>query len=66
MSQKEILLSHFRSGGTITILQAIGLFRIYNLKARIEELRKKGHAVTTTMKTDVTGKKYAVYSMEAV
>jgi len=33
------------------------------LAARIKDLRDLGHIITTTMKTDATGTRYASYSL---
>lgn len=67
-SQKAEILKHLRSidpatGETrgITPYEAIGLFRCFRLAARIDELRDDGHKITTYIKTDTTGKKYAKY-----
>lgn len=67
LSQKEQLLSYLhqydhngqRRG--ITPLEAIGLYRIYRLAARIQDLRDDGHSITTEKRTDATGKTYARY-----
>jgi hypothetical protein len=45
----------------ISALEAIGLYRIYRLAARIDELREDGMDIITVMKTDETGKQYARY-----
>ena len=63
MSQKDIIMKHLRSGQELTILKAIGVYRIYNLKARINELRDSGVPIVTTMKVDATGKSYASYTL---
>ena len=62
MNQKDRIIRHLNAGHTLTILEAIGVFRIFNLKARINELRDSGYPVDTEMRKDATGKKYAVYS----
>lgn len=64
MTQKQIILRHLNSGRHLTILEAMSLYRIFNLKARIEELRRAGHNITTEMRSDPTGKKYARYRLE--
>lgn len=70
-SQKELLLAYMhqinpqtgmRPG--ITALEAIGLFRIYRLAARINDLRDDGHLITTEIKTDATGKTFAKYYLD--
>lgn len=65
MSQTEQILTHLRAGRDLTILEAIGVYRIFNLKARINELRKGGHSIVTEMRTDATGKRYASYRLAA-
>ncbi len=44
----------------IQALQTLGVFR---LAARIEELRKQGHLITTVIKKTSDGKEYAEYSL---
>lgn len=63
MSQTDILLTHLRTKGSITQLEAIGVHRIFNLKGRINDLRKRGHDIVTEMKLDTTGKRYAEYRL---
>jgi hypothetical protein len=63
MTQTKILLDHLRSGRSITQLEAIGLYRVFNLKGRINDLRKDGHEIVTDMTTDTTGKRYARYRL---
>ena len=65
MSQVETLRRHLAMGNTITNLEAIGVFRIFNLKGRINDLRNTGFRVETVMKEDSTGKKYASYRRAA-
>ena len=63
-TQKQIILDHLRRDEDITLLTAIGVYRIFNLKARINELRDMGFNISTTMKRDNTNKAYASYSLE--
>ena len=63
MSQKTTLLRHLKKGNHITALEAIGLFRVFNLKGRINELRNDGHDISTEMVADGTGKRYARYTL---
>ena len=67
-NQKDAILKHLRSVDPktqdtrgITAFEAIGLFRCFRLAARIEELRDAGTAITSIIKQDTTGKKYAKY-----
>lgn len=61
-SHKKIIMDHIRDHGSISFLEAFGVYRIFNLKGRIADLRADGVAITTTMKKDETGKTYADYS----
>lgn len=63
MNQKELLLQHLRDNSHVTQLEAMALYRIFNLKARIEELRKEGVVIHTDMRKDATGKRYARYTL---
>ena len=63
VSQKLMILNHLESKGSISALEALSLYRINRLAARVEELRKSGHDIETEMKTDMTGKRYARYRL---
>ena len=63
MSQCDKLLKHFRKGRTITRIEAIIEYRIFNLTARICDLRDMGIDVRTRIKTDAHGTPYAEYSL---
>jgi Helix-turn-helix domain len=67
-SQETIILEHMRDKGSISVLEAIGVYRIFNLTGRIADMRIKhrkgqGPAIHTEMKSDSTGKTYASYSL---
>lgn len=72
MSQIEKLHKHLQTHDHITALQAIGLYRIFNLKGRIFDLRTRlknegnTHTVETEMAHDGTGKTYARYRLVEV
>lgn len=57
------LQTHFASGRSLTQLEAIGLYGAYRLAARVHELKNKGWDITTTIKTDTFGDKYAEYQL---
>ena len=61
--QNDAVLNHLLAGNSLTPLEAIGVFRIFRLAARIHELKKKGHKIVTTMKRDASGKQYAEYAL---
>lgn len=64
-SQEQIIIEHMRKHGHISMLEALGVHRIFNLQGRIADLRIKHGKdfIVTEMKTDDTGKKYASYSL---
>lgn len=64
MSQNQQILSHLKAGHKLTARGALNLFNCFRLAARIEQLRGKGHDITTTMVTR-NNKRFAVYSLEA-
>lgn len=61
--QTDKVLAHLLAGHTITPLEALGVFQIFRLAARIYDLKKKGHKIVTTNKRDANGKQYAEYSL---
>ena len=60
-SQTQLILGHLVTRGSISALEAMSLYRIFRLAARVEELRNQGYEIDTEMKTDLTGKRYARY-----
>jgi hypothetical protein len=60
-TQLDHLMSHLKSGRSITSLEALGLYGAFRLAARIKELRERGWDITTNMKQDINGKAYAEY-----
>ncbi|MBB4345235.1 helix-turn-helix domain-containing protein [Rhizobium leguminosarum] len=62
-SQCDRLVKHLLAGNSITPLVARQLFGVERLAARILEIKKAGHKVTSTIKTDVNGKVYAEYGL---
>lgn len=48
---------------TISPLEALGLYGMFRLAARIKELRDRGWSIITDMKEDPNGKPYAVYRL---
>lgn len=62
-SKMDHLKSHLASGKTITQLEALGLYGMFRLAARIKELRDRGWDINTEMREDPNGSKYAVYTL---
>lgn len=62
-SQIAHLRKHLKSGRSITPLEALGLYGMFRLAARVKELRDRGWNIKTEMREDPNGKPYAVYYM---
>ena len=68
MTQCEIVLWHLENEGTLTRAQAMGLYGIVELPARICELKKLGYNITSTKGTSHNRfgtVHYNIYSLEA-
>lgn len=63
MTQNQQILSHLKSGKDITSLQALGLYGVCRLAARINDLRKQDVPIETVLRTDGQGRTYASYKM---
>ena len=63
-SHNGVVLRHLRSGKRITAYEAVQRYGIYRLAARVNELRRMGHAVKSTEVRDGS-RHWAVYWMEA-
>lgn len=62
-SQNDRLLTHMLGGRRITRYEAMLMFRVQNITARISDLVKAGFQVKTTIKTDPNNQTYAEYSL---
>ena len=62
-TQQNKVLKHLLSRGTITPLEALGVYKISRLAARIEELRSKGVRIVSEMRADAEGSRYVCYRM---
>ena len=63
MTQKETVLEHLRTHGTITSWEAIQKYRITRLSAIIGFLKDDGHKIDSEPKRSTEGKSYSEYSM---
>lgn len=63
MSAKEKILNYLSNGNTLTVRQAKARFGIENVSARVDELRKEGHAIYTNTKTTSNGNKITYYRL---
>lgn len=64
MSQVNDILKHLKIGLPLTPMEALYLFQIMRLGARIKELRDRGHMISTTMIKLMNGKRVAEYRLE--
>lgn len=67
MSQRDIILWHLRYVGTLTRAQAMSEYGIVELPARITELKKLGHNITSEKGTSTNrfGKiHFNIYKLE--
>ena len=62
-SQMKNILSHLRSGRTLTFLECLNLYGCMNLKGRICDLRRLKHTITTTFIKLPNGKRVAEYKL---
>jgi len=60
-TQKEHVLAHLQDKGAISPWVALGVYGIFRLASRIDELRQEGYEIQTNMKKDARGKRYAEY-----
>jgi len=68
MTQKTLVLEHLLHNDHLTPLQAIGVYGIYRLAARVYELNKilpHPLTITTQVVADARGKRYARYRLFA-
>lgn len=55
MSQNDLILRHLREVGPLTQLEALGRYRVARLASRINDLRKRGHAIHTELVSSSAG-----------
>lgn len=53
MTQCEMVLDHLKTVGGITAAEAMQQYGIYRLAARIADLKKRGHGITTRSEKSV-------------
>jgi hypothetical protein len=61
MTQNEALLNHLMTGRSISPLEALGLYGVFRLAARVFELKDMGVNIQKNTKVDINGKQYAEY-----
>ena len=65
MTQKLAILTHLKTGRSLSPLKALGLYGCYRLASRVNDLRKDGHTIETVIQADGTGRNYAQYRLVA-
>jgi hypothetical protein len=63
MTQNEAVLNHLMTGRSISPLEALGLYGVFRLAARVFELKDMGVDIRKVTKVDINGKQYAEYSI---
>lgn len=61
--QSTKILNHLKTAGSITGVEAAAVHKARHLPSKIHELKRAGYAVRTTIKHDVTGQRYASYTL---
>lgn len=64
MTQHELIMEHFKTNTYLTRRQAMVMYGIGNLPARINELREEGIRIITDSKKSKRGTKYGRYRLE--
>ncbi len=65
MTQNNTLLKHMMTGRSISPLEALGLYGVFRLAARMFELKSIGVDIQKVTKVDINGKQYAEYSVDS-
>ena len=63
-SQCFNIMQYLHNGNSLTSLEALNMFGCMRLPARVDDLRKEGHKIITTMIKLDSGKRVASYSLE--
>ena len=63
--QTKTILRHLRKGNHISPMQALVVYSISRLAPCIHDIRNAGYSVTTDVKRDAQGHKYAQYALVA-
>ena len=63
VSQSNAILAYMQKGSPITGIEALDLFGCFRLPARIADLKKVGHIITSKMVKLTNGKRVAQYTL---
>ena len=64
MTQNKLIATHLLKHKNITSIEALHSYGCFRLAARIKNLRDLGYPITTRVKRDATGRRYASYTLE--
>jgi hypothetical protein len=62
-TQIDHIKKHLKAGLSISPLEALGLYGVFRLAARIKELRNQNWDIITDIRHDQNGKSYASYKL---
>lgn len=62
-TQNQLVLEHLQAGKSISPLEALGVYGVYRLAARINELKGQGHVIHTEHRRDGNGRPFARYTL---
>lgn len=62
-TQWQTVLEHLQTGNTVSNYEAFRMWNITRLGAVIEQIRKRGYCVTTTMEKSDNGNRYGRYRL---
>jgi hypothetical protein len=63
MTQEQLILDHLKAGYRIDPIKALREYGCFRLGARIYDLRRAGHNITSDMVVTSSGKRVAEYRM---
>ena len=64
---EDNILAYFQSGGTLTMLKALRLFRTSEIRVYVSRLRRRGHDIIGVWTTDYeTGKHFKEFHLRTV
>lgn len=65
ITQTDRIRAHLKAHGTITPMEALMVYKITRLAARIHELRADGLPIVSRIKKDAMGARYTEYRLRA-
>lgn len=62
--QNDLLLAHLKAGNSISPMEALTVFGITRLAARVHDLSGRGVRIRRTDRVDAKGQRYTRYRLE--